>query len=377
MSISTAPHPQPASATNRWFAVAAITAALTVLTLLTTLLPQDLVPWQARDAGTLALGVFIESFPFVVLGTVVAVAVQFWVPQHLLLRILPRSAWLRRGVLSLLGFLLPVCECGNVPLARGLLRRGFAPAEAITFVLAAPLLNPVTIITTYQAFGFQDGILIARIVGGFAVANFIGWLFSRLPQHAPVLAPQLQNALAHEHGDACNSAANSTACCDNNAHKASPTGTGTATADSMATQPPLRPGNRSKLQDVSAAFTAELLLLMPALALGSLLAGLIQTATPRELFYALGTHPLYSVLVLLVLAAIVSICSTVDAFFMLSFSSVFTPGAIATFLVFGALIDIKMLLLLRTTFTGRALALITIAAALCCIALGLGVNLLV
>lgn len=350
MSISTAPHPQPASATNRWLAVAAITTALTVLTLLTTLLPQDLVPWQARDAGTLALGVFIESFPFVVLGTVVAVAVQFWVPQHLLLRILPRSAWLRRGVLSLLGFLLPVCECGNVPLARGLLRRGFAPAEAITFVLAAPLLNPVTIITTYQAFGFQDGILIARIVGGFAVANFIGWLFSRLPQHAPVLAPQLQNALAHEHGDAC---------------------------DSTAAQLPLRSGTRSKLQDASVAFTAELLLLMPALALGSLLAGLIQTATPRELFHALGTHPLYSVLVLLVLAAIVSICSTVDAFFMLSFSSVFTPGAIATFLVFGALIDIKMLLLLRTTFTGRALALIAIAAALCCIALGLGVNLLV
>ena len=41
---------------------------------------------------------------------------------------------LRRGVLSLLGMFIPVCECGNVPFARGLLMRGFTVPETLTFL---------------------------------------------------------------------------------------------------------------------------------------------------------------------------------------------------------------------------------------------------
>src|SRR5690606_19826730 len=100
-----------------------------------------------------------------------------------------RTPWLRRMLLSLLGIFLPVCECGNVPLARGLISRGLSPAESITFLLAAPILNPVTIITTYQAFGWDHGILVARILGGFVIANLVGWVFSRHPNPQTVLTP--------------------------------------------------------------------------------------------------------------------------------------------------------------------------------------------
>ena len=108
--------------------------------------------------------------------------VQLWVPQRVLFGILPRTPILRRAALSLLGVLLPVCECGNVPLARGLVVRGIAVPDAITFLLAAPILNPITIVVTYQAFGFSDGILFWRVLGGFLIANFVGWLFSRHPR---------------------------------------------------------------------------------------------------------------------------------------------------------------------------------------------------
>ena len=94
---------------------------------------------------------------------------------------MPRRAWARRAVLSLLGMLVPVCECGNVPFARGLLMRGFTVPETLTFLIAAPIVNPIVIITTHQAFGFSDGILIARLIGGYAIANLIGWLYSRHP----------------------------------------------------------------------------------------------------------------------------------------------------------------------------------------------------
>lgn len=101
--------------------------------------------------------------------------------------------------MSLLGVLLPVCECGNVPLARGLLIRGLTVPETMTFLLAAPILNPVTIITTYQAFGWDHGILVGRIVGGFVIANLVGWLFSRHPRPGELLTPRFE-ASCRAHG---------------------------------------------------------------------------------------------------------------------------------------------------------------------------------
>ena len=115
-----------------------------------------------QDALTLAVSVVVESLPFVILGVMVSIAVQLWVPGHLMFRILPRTPILRRGVLSLLGVALPVCECGNVPLARTLMTRGLTVSDSMTFLLAAPILNPITILVTYQAFGLSDGILLWR-----------------------------------------------------------------------------------------------------------------------------------------------------------------------------------------------------------------------
>ena len=125
-----------------------------------------------QDFITFSISVLIESLPFVMLGIGLSVVVQLWVPQRVLFGILPRTPFLRRGALSLLGVLFPVCECGNVPLARGLVVRGVAVPDAITFLLAAPILNPITIVVTYQAFGFSDGILFWRVLGGFLIANF-------------------------------------------------------------------------------------------------------------------------------------------------------------------------------------------------------------
>jgi uncharacterized membrane protein YraQ (UPF0718 family) len=52
------------------------------------------------------------------------------------------------------------------------------------------------------------------------------------------------------------------------------------------------------------------------------------------------------------------------------------PGAIVAFLVFGAMVDVKMLALLRTTFTTATLARLTVVVALASLALALGVNLI-
>ncbi len=291
------------------------------------------LPTAGRDFITLSVSVLVESLPFVFLGIGISILVQVWLPDRMW-RLLPRNAALRRVVLSVLGVVFPVCECGNVPMARGLMMRGLGVGEALTFLMAAPILNPVTIITTYQAFGFDDGILLARILGAFAIANLVGWLFSRHPNPSGLLTPQFEAAC---HAD----------------HEA----------------------DQGRWRRSADAFATETATMIPALVAGSFIAGAIQVGVPRDWLVAVGGNPVVSVAVLMALAFVVSVCSNVDAFFILSLSATFASGGVVAFLIFGAMIDIKMLALLRTTFTTRALVLLTALVGLATLVIGLGLNL--
>ncbi len=313
--------------------VAVVLALFAIDLLLPSLYPLSLST-RAQDGLTLAISVLIESLPFIALGVVLSIVVQVWVPPGVIERWLPRAAWARRAVLSLLGMLIPVCECGNVPFARGLLMRGFSVPETMTFLIAAPIVNPIVIITTHAAFGFDDGILIARLVGGYLIANLIGWLYSLHRDPDGLLTERFRET------------------CELVAHE---------------------PGGRVRRS--LAQFVVELRAVMPALIIGSAIAGAVQVLVPRETLLAIGSDPALSIVAMIALAMVVSICSNVDSFFALSFASTFTPGSIVAFLLVGPLVDVKMLALLRTTFTTRTLAGVVVVVVLSAFAIATGVNL--
>jgi uncharacterized membrane protein YraQ (UPF0718 family) len=333
-----APPARPPRAARTAFGVGlgvAVVAALFLIDAFAPTLFPAALPSRAQDGLTLAISVLIESLPFVVLGVLLSIIVQVWVPPGVMERWMPRRAWARRAVMSLLGMLVPVCECGNVPFARGLLMRGFRVPEAMTFLIAAPIVNPIVIITTHQAFGWSDGILVARIVGGYLIANLLGWLYSRHPDPDALLTDRFRDA------------------CELVVHE---------------------PGGRWRRS--LAQFVVELRAVMPALVIGSALAGAVQVLIPREALLAIGSNPALSIVAMIALAMVVSICSNVDAFFALSFASTFTPGAIVAFLLVGPLVDIKMLALMRTTFVTRVLVGIVIVVILSAFVIGTVVNLL-
>ena len=310
-------------------------AAIFVVRALTPVLGPWSLPNRVQDLLTLSISVIIESLPFVILGIVLSILVQVWVPDRWIMRILPRNAFLRRAMISFLGIFLPVCECGNVPLARGLIVKGFTVSESMTFLLAAPIVNPITILTTGQAFGFDSWIFAARLVGGFVIANVIGWLFSKHPDQDSLLtdrfAAECRLPDPHEH-------------------------------------------DQTRWQKSVELFTRESGVIMPALFIGSLIAGLVQVAVPRSVLLSLGSNPLWSILAMMALAFVISVCSNVDSFFILPFASTFMPGSIAVFLVFGPIIDIKMLALMRTTFRARVLVQLTVIVGLLSALIGLVVN---
>ena len=140
---------------------------------------------------TLFLSLLVEAIPFLILGVLVSGILLFFVDEKKLIEFLPDDPLLGALAGSLIGFLFPVCECGNVPVARRLLSKGVSAPVAIGFLLAAPTINPVVVWATWIAFRDQPEIVILRMIFSLAIATIIGWVFS-----AGDLKPFLQPSLA-------------------------------------------------------------------------------------------------------------------------------------------------------------------------------------
>ena len=160
-------------------------------------LPGSLVVMSDRLQmfSTIFQGIFIEAVPFLLLGTLASGIVEVFVNREELARYIPRDAV--RGVMAgaLLGFCFPVCECGVVPLTRRLFNKGMPLHVGVAFLLAAPALNPIVIVSTYTAFGFGP-ILLARIGLTILIALFCGLVFSFGARPERVLLPAAWPVLA-------------------------------------------------------------------------------------------------------------------------------------------------------------------------------------
>ena len=320
------------------------------------------LPSELQDFTTLALSIVVEALPFVILGALVSVIVRLFAPTQRIIRLLPKRPLLRRLSISLFGTFMPVCECGNVPVARGLVIRGLSVAESTTFLLAAPIINPVTLLATSQAFPLDPSIVWIRMAGGLLIANLVGGLIALYKDQMELVSKGFYNTLCqvgtadelhhrehrHEHHDHDQHH-------DHDHHHAS---------------------NRwwDRWQEGIVIFRDEVSLMLKVLCLGALIAGATQVFVPRDVLTSLGSDPFLSILAMIALAFIISICANVDAFFALAYSNTFTVGSIVAFLVFGPMIDIKMLTMMRTTYKVRLLAVITLVVTLTSILIGLVVN---
>ncbi|MFM7550520.1 MAG: permease, partial [Cyanobacteriota bacterium] len=119
----------------------------------------------------------------------------------------------------------------------------------------------------------------------------------------------------------------------------------------------------------------EFLGLALLLVAGCAIAALVQTLLPRQWLLAVGSAPTLSIVALMLLALVVSVCSSVDAFLALGFAAHVTPGAVLAFLLLGPVIDLKLVGLLGLLFRPRGLLLTTAGACLLVLLIGQWVNL--
>ena len=287
---------------------------------------------KLQDAVTIFMGVLLGAMPFILFGVLVSAALAHFVKEERLIKLIPRNRLLALVMACLVGFLFPVCECGNIPVARRLIAKGVPANVAITFLLAAPVFNPITIASTWAAFSFMPEILIFRVLFTFIIAVSIGLVFSRAESLNELLVTE---KVAHQHKGDCDD-------CDHyHVHY-----------------------SENRIWSFIRSVGEEFFEMMSALIFGAMMAALIQTFVPREIILSIGQSGFASILAMIFLAGIISVCSSVDAFIALSYAGTFTNGSILAFLVFGPMIDLKSIWMLKTTFRWKAIVYLVLMTGL-------------
>ncbi len=325
---------------------------------------------QLNNGFTLFLSLLVEAMPFLLLGVLFSSLLLFFVDERKLVEKMPKNPLLGALVGSMIGFLFPVCECGNVPVARRFLIQGVPTPVAIGFLLAAPTINPVVIWATWTAFRDQPEIVVLRVVFSLAIATIIGFVFSFQKDLNPIVQPAIARYMKFNPPAQPETKRRGKRYQVEQEERISnllQSGTyilGGKAGIPLRIDPNLVPPTiisttskplADKLRLVMDNSIQELRELGGVMILGSAIAAAIQVLAPRELILSLGAGPITSIVVMLILAVVVSICSTVDSFFALSFASTFSSGSLLAFLVFGPMIDIKSVGLMLSIFKPKTI----------------------
>jgi len=340
---------------------------------------------QLNNVLTLFFSLLVEAMPFLLLGVLLSSALLLFVDERKLIAAVPRNPLLAAFVGSLIGFVFPVCECGNVPVARRLMVQGAPISMSIGFLLAAPTVNPIVFWATWTAFRDQPEIVFMRVGFSLLIATIIGWVFSTQKDLRPLLQPAIARSMPvprsrsrrrKKHEESVSDLLQSGTFILGQSGKLQLDGDPLETAALMA-NPVLSKPISVRLQMMLDNVILELRELGGILVIGSAIAAIVQVSIPRDVVLNLGQNNVTSILAMLLLACVISICSTVDAFFALSFASIFTSGSLLAFLIFGPMIDLKNIALLWSVFKGRAIFYLFALAALLTFLVAFLVNLYV
>jgi uncharacterized membrane protein YraQ (UPF0718 family) len=277
-----------------------------VLSRVTPLVPSQpaLQTWAA-----MFVAIVIQSLPFLLLGVVLAAGISVLLSERVIRKVVPTNSAFAVPVASVAGIGLIGCECASVPIASSVMRKGVGAPAAMAFLLSAPAVNPIVIVSTLVAFPGMPEMALARFVGSFLVSLFVGWLWVRVGRG--VTLNDLAAKLEHDHGQ----------------------------------------GFKAFVSSVH----HDLITTAGYLALGAMIAAAVNTFVPKSILNSLGSNAVLGVLALAAFAFIVALCSQTDAFVAASLTA-FSPTAHLVFLVVGPVMDVKLATLEAGVF-GRQFAI--------------------
>lgn len=279
-------------------------------------------PWfnfSLPDFSYAFMSVLLEGVPFILIGTLVAGFIDQFLPSRLMIRWLPRNPFAGVCISAAMGLVFPMCECGIVPVIRRLMAKGLPISNAVAYMLAAPIVNPLVALSTYAAFGGNDAAAMTffRLGLGYFVAVLAAMAVHQLP-----LSQILRKGIISVAGE------------------------GTKLD---------RPQPVGPLARVGAALSvavSDFLDVMVYFIFGVAISSLFSTSINQEVILPFALSDPLAIFSMMGLAVILSLCSTSDAFIAASFTA-FPNVAKLAFLVIGPMLDLKLIFIYSSVFKKR------------------------
>lgn len=254
-----------------------------------------------RNWSTIFVSLTLQAIPFLVLGTVISAAISALVPSRWIANAVPKRTILAVPAAGAAGALLPGCECSSVPVAGRLVARGIPEGAALTFLLAAPAINPIVMVSTAVAFPGRPEMVVARFCASLVTAVIVGFFWSGFAS-PEWLTSKMK---VHDHGD--------------------------------------------RLDNFVSTAASDFLQAGGFLVAGAGLVAAMQTLVPPSVFDRIGGSGPLAVLVMAGLAITLSVCSEADAFVAAGMTQ-FSLTSRLVFLTVGPMVDLKLIALQAGAF---------------------------
>lgn len=317
------------------------------------------------------LSMLFEGVPFLLLGALVAGVVDVFVPARWITGLLPKNPTGAVFLSGLLGGIFPMCECGSVIVIRRFLAKGLPPACAVAYMLGAPIVSPLVALSTYAAFQGQSPWMMTsfRLLLGYTLAVGAGLAVQRmrlenvlqpfimrsltgLRREAPVLGGDAVPALGGGRGGMGGARTDRRG----GLKIAAPLPADSAD-ESVITVP--EEDFNAKLYRLARSATSDFLDVAFFFVIGAAVTAVFNTAVRQEVILPLATNHLLASVAMMILSAVLALCSTTDAFIAATFVA-FPFTAKLAFLVFGPLVDVKLFFLYGMVFRRRFIILLAI-----------------
>lgn len=331
------------------------------------------LPDSILQMSMIFLSVVIEALPFVLLGCLISGALQVFLTPERVRRLLPKNKLASILVGCVLGFFFPSCECGIVPIINRFITKGVPIPTAFAFMLTAPIVNPIVLFSTYIAFGNSTKFALLRVGGAFFVAIIVGSWLAYFYQGSVLKKGRLPLATSNSQVPA------DLTLTEEVTAKGEPipavalmgitntevTGSSTVVKTTAAMPQPPKKNFLVQVNHVLHHSLDEFFDTGRYLIIGALIASAMQTYLPTAALLTLGSSKLLAILVMLVLAFVMSLCSEADAFIGASLMSLFRTAPVVAFLVLGPMVDIKNLLMMNRYFSGKFILALVALIVLC------------
>ena len=284
------------------------------------ILHQVFQEWPKLHAATATfVALCIGVIPFILLGSMASATVAIMMTPSRWARIIPAHPFAAILIAACCGMITPSCECASVPLARRMMLSGVPAGAAITFMIAAPSLNPVVIYATMTAFNSWQ-IAIARWTAGLMAVIGVGMIVTFFGHRAFNKLVPVDELVCH----------------------------------SVSRQ------RVSKKNQWLQAMSHDALSSLTFVIIGAGCAAIATTLLPRSFMSVVQNNIVMSILVMMGLAMMLSLCSLGDAFVAASFSAL-PLASLLVFLVLGPIIDLKLAALMDGMLGVQATKVIALA----------------